>query len=139
MAYLIGVLLALGVGLLGTFSGLERERAFYTVITIVVSTYYGLYAVLGGSVPVLLQEGVVIALYIVGSLVGFRRNFWLVAALLAGHGLFDAVHGFFITNPGMPAWWPAFCGAFDLAAGAYLAVRIRQSTVSAPPPPANTP
>jgi hypothetical protein len=137
--YLIGTVLALGVGLLGTFSGLERDRAYYAVITIVVPSYFGLYAVLGGSTPVLLQECVLIAVYLVGAVVGFQRNLWLLAALLAGHGLFDAVHGFIITNPGMPAWWPAFCGSFDIVAGAYLAVRLGQSAISARPLPEKLP
>ncbi len=137
--YLIGVALALGVGLLGTFAGFERDRAYYATITIIVPSYFGLYAILGGSTPVLLQEGVLIAAYLVGAVVGFRRNLWILAALLAGHGLFDAVHGFLITNPGLPAWWPAFCGAFDVAAGAYLAVRIRQGAVAARPLPAPVP
>lgn len=131
--YLIGFVLALGVGLLGTFTGFERDRAYYAVITIVVPSYFGLYAILGGSTPVLLQESVVIVGYLVGAVVGFQRNLWILAALLAGHGLFDGVHGFLITNPGMPAWWPAFCGSFDVVAGAYLAVRLRSGALSARP------
>ena len=134
--YLIGIVLALGVGLLGTFAGFERDRAYYAVITIVVPSYFGLYAILGGSTPVLLQESVVIAAYLVGAVLGFQRNIWLLAALLVGHGLFDAVHGFLITNPGMPAWWPAFCGSFDVVAGAYLAVRLRSGALSARSSPA---
>ena len=45
---------------------------------------------------------------------------WLVAAGLALHGLFDFVHGHVVDNPGMPAWWPAFCGAYDVVAAIYL-------------------
>lgn len=132
-AYLIGIVLALGVGLLGTFAGFERDRAYYATITIVVPSYFGLYAILGGSTPVLLQECVVIAAYLVGAVLGFQRNLWILAALLVGHGLFDAVHGLLITNPGLPPWWPAFCGSFDVVAGAYLALRLRSGAVSAKP------
>jgi hypothetical protein len=46
---------------------------------------------------------------------------WIVAVALASHGIFDAVHGFLVENPGVPAWWPAFCLSFDVGAGAYLA------------------
>ena len=32
-----------------------------------------------------------------------------------------AIHGRLIVNPGVPVWWPAFCGAYDVVAAAYLA------------------
>jgi len=40
---------------------------------------------------------------------------------LAAHGIFDLVHPHLYANPGVPAWWPWFCLAYDLAAAAYLA------------------
>ena len=43
-----------------------------------------------------------------------------VVAALAGHGLFDFVHGHLIANPGVPVWWPSFCAGFDLMAGACM-------------------
>ena len=51
---------------------------------------------------------------------GFRGSLWLAVTALAGHGVFDAIHGRLI-NPGVPVWWPAFCGAYDVGAAAYLA------------------
>ena len=33
-------------------------------------------------------------------------------------------HGLLVDNRGVPIWWPAFCAAFDITAGAYLAVRV---------------
>ena len=36
-------------------------------------------------------------------------------------GVFDLMHGAVISNPGVPHWWPAFCGTYDVAAAAYLA------------------
>lgn len=44
---------------------------------------------------------------------------------IAGHGLFDAVRGHVLVNPGMPVWWPAFCLTFDLGAAAALAWLLR--------------
>ncbi len=52
---------------------------------------------------------------------GFKLSPWIVAAGLAGHGVFDAFHGSVIANPGMPPWWPAFCGSYDVCAGGILA------------------
>ncbi|MBY0564718.1 MAG: hypothetical protein K2P58_11070 [Hyphomonadaceae bacterium] len=49
------------------------------------------------------------------------------ARLVAGlslHGGFDVMHGHLIRNSRAPAWWPAFCGAFDLAAAAGLALPL---------------
>lgn len=41
-----------------------------------------------------------------------------------GHGLFDFVHHLLIANPGMPPFWPGFCGSVDVALGAWMAVRL---------------
>jgi hypothetical protein len=34
---------------------------------------------------------------------------------------FDFVHGYLVTNPGVPFWWPPFCLAYDVTAAAALA------------------
>lgn len=135
MAILIGILLALVIGLVMTWVGLDRDRAFYTTVTIVVATYYALFAVMGASTSALLRECVGVAAFGIGAIVGFKKNLWIVAGLLAGHGAFDFVHGHVISNPGMPAWWPTFCGAYDVTAGAYPAWRLRTSAISAKPQP----
>ena len=56
---------------------------------------------------------------------------WIVAAALAGHGVFDAVHGALVTNPGVPVWWPAFCLAFDVTAASAMLVLLRRRGVLA--------
>jgi len=56
---------------------------------------------------------------------GARRWPALVALGLFLHGGFDVMHGHVITNPGVPAWWPGFCLAYDVTAGAYL-LRLNQ-------------
>jgi len=121
MALLVGALLAFAVGLLGTYTGLERDRGFYPVVTIVVASYYALFAVTGGSDHALGVEMAVIAVFLAASIVGFKYSLWLVVAALAAHGVFDAVHGRLIANPGVPAWWPPFCLAYDVVAAGYLA------------------
>jgi hypothetical protein len=122
MAYLIGAVLALGVGsVLGTAVGLDRDRAFYTTVAAVVASYYVLFAAMAGSTQALLVETAVAMVFLTVALVGFRRSLWLVAAALAGHGAFDAVHGRLIANPGVPTWWPAFCASYDVVAAGYLA------------------
>jgi len=120
MALLIGVLLAFAVGLLGTTSGLERDRAFYPTVTIVIASYYALFAIVGASTQVLVLESLAASVFLAAALAGFRSSLWIVVVALAAHGAFDLGHGSFIANPGVPGWWPAFCLTFDITAAAYL-------------------
>ena len=131
MAILIGAILALVVGLFATVVGLDRDRAFYPVVTMVVASYYALFAVVSGSSEALLAESIAILGFLGAAVAGFRISLWLVAAALAAHGLFDFVHGHLIVNPGVPAWWPAFCGAYDVVAALYLAWRLSRSRIPA--------
>jgi hypothetical protein len=90
---------------------------------IVIALLYVLFAVMGGSTDALLIEIAVAAVFIALALAGFKYSLWLVAAALAGHGILDVFHGQLIANPGVPAWWPAFCATYDVVAAGYLAVR----------------
>lgn len=122
MALLVGAFLALAVGaLLGTGVGLDRDRAFYPTVAAVVASYYVLFAAMAGSTHALLVETAVAGVFLAVAMAGFRGSLWLAVAALAGHGVFDAIHGRLIVNPGVPLWWPAFCGAYDVVAAAYLA------------------
>jgi len=55
----------------------------------------------------------------------------LVVAALIAHGVFDFVHGRIVSNPGVPAWWPSFCLAYDVGAGVYLAWLLSSSRLRA--------
>ncbi|HJV90636.1 MAG TPA: hypothetical protein VJ623_10055 [Holophagaceae bacterium] len=131
MGYVIGTLLALLVGLFGTFVGLDRERGFYPVVTIVVASYWVLFAIMGASTPTLILELVVGSAFVLSGVVGFTRSLWFAVAGLAGHGVFDVFHDALYPNPGAPPFWPAFCASYDVVAGAYLAVLIRNGRVKA--------
>jgi hypothetical protein len=131
MPLLVGVLLALAVGGLTTATGLDRDRALYPVVTLVVASYYLLFAVMAGSMPALGVESIGGAVFLALAVAGFRRSLWLVVAALAGHGVFDIVHEALIANPGVPAWWPGFCMAYDVTAALYLAWLIRSGRLPA--------
>ena len=131
MEFFVGAVLALSVGLLMTFFGLDRDRAFYPTVLIVIASYYALFAVTGGSAHALVVESIVIVAFLVASIAGFRTSLWLVVAALAAHGLFDFIHDRLIVNPGVPAWWPPFCFAYDVVAAAYLAWLLLRSRVRA--------
>jgi hypothetical protein len=122
--YFVGVVGALAVAGVASGIGLDRDRSFSVTVLIVVAFYYVLFALMGASGRTVVIEGIVAAGFLFVALVGFRRNLWLVAAALVGHGLFDFVHHLFIDNPGVPGWWPGFCGAFDVLFGAWLAVLL---------------
>jgi hypothetical protein len=133
VAYFVGAVLALSIGLSGTIIGLDRERAFYPTIVAVIASYYALFAVMGGSLQALAVESIPIAVFLGVSIAGYKRSLWLVVVALAGHGAFDAIHGRLIINAGVPTWWPQFCLAYDVVAAAYLASLLFRSRVSAAP------
>lgn len=124
MAYGIGIALALIVGLAASRIGFDRDRAFYPTVMIVIASYYLLFAVQGASTGALLQEGLATIPFLFAALAGFRYSLWLVVVALLAHGVFDLTHGHLIADPGVPAWWPPFCLAYDGAAAAYLAWRL---------------
>lgn len=130
MPYGIGVVLALATCFFATLIRLDRDRAFYPTLTIVIATYYALFATMARSVDALIAESIGIAIFIAAAVTGFKRSLILVAAALIAHGFYDLVHDRIITNPGVPLWWPAFCSAYDVVAGVYLLIvrrTIRES------------
>jgi hypothetical protein len=131
MEYWIGAVLALAVGLSSTFFGFDRDRVFYPTVMIVIASSYGLFAVMGGSTRALIGECVLIAVFYGLSVLGFKRNLWIIVGALFAHGLFDYIHGRVISNPGVPVWWPGFCLTYDIVAAAYLAFLLMRSRLAA--------
>jgi hypothetical protein len=131
MAYLVGVVLAVGAGVFAHWLGLDRERGFYPTVLTVIACLYSLFAVMGGSRQALVLEIAAGLAFIALVVLGFRRSLWLVVAGLALHGVFDFFHPHLIDDPGVPAWWPAFCLAYDVVAAGGLAWLIRRGTLRA--------
>jgi hypothetical protein len=130
MEYLIGLLLALAVAALGAVVGFDRERSYYSTIVIVVASYYILFAVMGASGRTLAAEIAVTCVFTAMAILGWTRWPWLIAVALVGHGAFDAIHHLVIANPGVPKWWPGFCLSFDVALGAFVALRLLRRSSS---------
>lgn len=128
---IVGLVLAVAVGVFATTVGLDRDRAFYPAVTLVVAHYYILFAVLGDSTHALQLELLVAAGFLVLAVVGFRTSLWFVVVALAAHGGLDLVHGRVIANPGVPSYWPPFCLGYDVAAAAYLAVMLTRGRIRA--------
>jgi hypothetical protein len=124
--FIIGIAVALGTFVLTRAAGFDRDKALYPTILIVVAHYYVLFAAIGASRGVLIEETLVMGLFAAAAVLGFRKNLWLAAIALAAHGLFDLTHARFITNPGVPEWWPMFCLGFDVMIAACLAWLLKR-------------
>lgn len=127
MPYLIGMLLAVGVAVFGRYARFDRDRAFYPTVAIVVASYYVLFAAMSGSVQAVVMESAVMLVFVAASVAGFRSSPWIIVVALAGHGVFDAFHDHLIVNAGVPVWWKAWCGAYDVVAAAGLAWLLRRT------------
>ena len=121
LPYVVGIVLSIAIAVFARSVGFDRDRAFYPAGLIVVASYYVLFAVMIASVETVLLESLVMALFVVAAVAGFKGSPWIVVAGLAAHGVQDAVHGHIIANAGVPAWWPAWCLAYDVGAAAALA------------------
>jgi hypothetical protein len=110
--------------------GFDRDRAFYPTVMIVIALYYVLFAVMSGSVQTVVIESVVTTVFAAAAVAGFKSSAWIVVAALAGHGVFDAVHGRIIENAGVPVWWPAWCLAYDVGAAACLGWLLRRGPIA---------
>ena len=126
MALLIGVVLALVLGIFGSVVGFDRDRSYYATVLAVIGLLYGLWAVLSGSTTTLLLESIGIVAFLILSVLGFKISQWFLVAGLAAHGVYDYFHGYLFTNSGVPAFWPMFCGSYDVTAAAYLAWLLRR-------------
>ena len=123
MEYLVAVVLGIIVAGFAAVSGFDRDRAFYPTALIVIGSYYSLFACMGApysrELVIEIAAGLVFGVL---AFFGFKKSLWLAAAGIAGHGFFDFfIHHEIVTNPGMPVWWPGFCGTIDIVLGAWLA------------------
>lgn len=127
LPFVVGLALAPAVAAFATRVGFDRDRSFYPLQLIVFALLYMLFAAIAGGGNLLLAETPGLLLFGAAAVIGFRTSLWIVAAGLFGHGLFDAVHGALIANPGVPAWWPGFCAGYDITAAACLALTLWRS------------
>jgi hypothetical protein len=132
MPYVIGIILALAVSAYATALRLDKDRAFYPTVLIVVASYYVLFAAMGGSGNATVIETLIGGVFVVAATLGFRGSLWLVVAGLAAHGVQDFFHMRLVANPGVPEFWPAFCGSYDVVAAGYLAWRLSRTPTGVP-------
>ena len=126
MPYVVGIVLSLSVALFARRVGFDRDRAFYPTVLIVIASYYVLFAAVSESAQTVLVESILMTGFLIAAVVGFKSSAWIVVGGLAGHGVFDALHGNVLQNSGVRVWWPAFCLAYDLGAAGGLAWVIKR-------------
>ena len=132
LPYVIGIALSIAVAVFARRVGFDRDRAFYPAVLIVVASYYVLFAAMSGSTETVVFESILMTLFVIAAVAGFKRSPWIIVGGLAAHGVQDAVHGYIIANAGVPAWWPAWCLAYDVGAAgalAWLMVRTKSDVV----------
>src|SRR3954470_2651010 len=103
LPYVVGIVLSIGVALFAGWVGFDRDRAFYPTVLIVIASYYVLFAAMIGSLQTVVLESAVMTVFVIAAVAGFRGNPLIVVAGLAAHGVQDAVHGYIVTNAGVPA------------------------------------
>lgn len=121
LPYVIGTILSIGVALFARRVGFDRDRAFYPTVLIVVASYYVLFAAISGSIQTVLLESGVMTLFVIAAVAGYKGSVWIIVGALAAHGVQDAVHAHIVANAGVPAWWPAWCLAYDVGAAGAVA------------------
>jgi general stress protein CsbA len=130
MSALVGTLLALATLAFARLTGLDRSRAFYPCVLITIATYDIVFATVTGSTAAVVTEIALAAVFVAAAVVGYHYSLWIVAIALAAHGVADFVHDSFAPTSGIPAWWPAFCCAYDVIAGIGVAIMLSAQSTS---------
>jgi hypothetical protein len=90
MPYVVGIALSLSVAVFARRVGFDCDRAFYPTVLIVIASYYVLFAALSESLRIVLLESMVMTVFLIAAVVGFKSSLWIVVGGLAGHGILDA-------------------------------------------------
>lgn len=115
---LIGAGLAVVLALGARITRADQDRSFYPTILIVIATYYVLFAFMSGEGIV--EEILVAAVFSIAAIAGGMKLPVLVGVGIFLHGVFDFLRPMFISNSGVPAWWPGFCAGVDILLGAWV-------------------
>jgi hypothetical protein len=122
IAALIGI--ALGILTILAARAIRGERWLYSLGLLTLPGLYAFFALRAGEPTVGLNEMIYglpfLGAGLIFAFVSVRQSAVVVGSLWIFHGLYDVIHDQFISNPGVPAWYPAFCFAVDVVIGAYL-------------------
>ncbi|MBK7472941.1 MAG: hypothetical protein IPI73_22285 [Betaproteobacteria bacterium] len=115
---------AVGVLTIATARFIRGERWLYSLGLLTLPSLYASFALQAGEQAVGVKEMIFGIPFVVAGLlfafVSVRRSAVVVGLFWLLHGLYDLVHSRFITNTGVPAWYPVFCFVVDAVVGSYL-------------------
>ena len=123
---MIEALVGAAVGVLTIVSAriIHGQRWLYAVGLLTLPSLYAFFALQAGEQAVGVREMVYgvpfIVVGLVFAFVSARQSAVVVGAFWILHGLYDLTHSQFITNAGVPGWYPVFCFSVDVVIGAYL-------------------
>lgn len=119
---LIGV--AVGVLTIVLARIIRGQRWLYSLGLLTLPSLYAFFALQAGEQAVGVKEMIYgVPFFVVGlgfAFVSVRQSAVVVGAFWILHGLYDLTHSQFITNAGVPGWYPVFCFSVDVVIGAYL-------------------
>ncbi|HSC12412.1 MAG TPA: hypothetical protein VLC97_15675 [Rhodanobacteraceae bacterium] len=122
LAALIGV--AVGILTIVCARIIRGQRWLYSIGLLTLPGLYAFFALQAGEHAVGIKEMIYGIPYVVVGLVlafvSVRQSAVVVGAFWMLHGLYDLTHSQFITNTGVPSWYPVFCFSVDVVIGAYL-------------------
>lgn len=123
---MIEALIGAAVGVLTIVSAriIRGQRWLYSLGLLTLPGLYAFFALQAGERAVGVKEMIYgvpfIVVGLVFAFVSVRRSAVVVGAFWVLHGLYDLTHSQFITNAGVPGWYPVFCFSVDIVIGAYL-------------------
>ncbi len=131
---MIEALIGVAVGVLTIVSAriIRGQRWLYSLGLLTLPSLYAFFALQAGEQAVGVKEMIYGIPYVVAGLVfafvSVRHSAIVVGAFWILHGLYDLTHSQFITNAGVPGWYPVFCFSVDVVIGAYLLWLSRRIT-----------
>jgi len=123
---LIEALIGVAVGVLTIVLAriIRGQRWLYSLGLLTLPSLYAFFALQAGEQAVSIQELIYgipfVAVGLVFAFVSARQSAVVVGAFWILHGLYDLTHSHFITNAGVPGWYPVFCFSVDVVIGVYL-------------------
>jgi hypothetical protein len=123
---LIAALIGVAVGVLTIVLAriIRGQHWVYSLGLLTLPSLYAFFALQVGEQAVGVKEMIygspLIVVGLVFALVSVPQSAVVVGAFWILHGLYDLVHDQFITNAGVPGWYPVFCFSVDVVIGAYL-------------------
>jgi hypothetical protein len=123
---LIEALVGVAVGVLTIVLAriIRGQRWLYSLGLLALPGLYAFFALQAGEQAVGVKEMIYgvpfVVVGLVFAFVSVRLSAVVVGAFWILHGLYDLTHSQFITNAGVPVWYPVFCFSVDVVVGAYL-------------------